>query len=108
MNDIIVKNLFNNLQKTSDQELIDVLFQNNSIRIERIISEGHTSPSNFWYDQDENEFVLLLSGKAILSFENENKIELNPGDYLIIPSHKKHRIDYTHPTEKTIWLTFFY
>ncbi|NMB81854.1 MAG: cupin domain-containing protein [Ignavibacteria bacterium] len=108
MSEINVKNIFHDIPEKSDEEFLEVLFQNNFLKMERIVSEGHSSPKNFWYDQDKNEFVLLLSGNAIISFEDGNSIELFPGDYFIIPAHKKHRVDYTDPNEKNVWFTLFF
>jgi len=108
MSDINVKNIFHDIPEKSDEEFLEIIFQNNSLKMERIVSEGHSSPKNFWYDQDKNEFVLLLSGNAIISFDDGNSIELFPGDYFIIPAHKKHRVDFTDPNEKNVWLALFF
>ncbi|MCX7907996.1 MAG: cupin domain-containing protein [Ignavibacteria bacterium] len=90
-------------------EFFKPLFQNEYIRIEKIVSEGHCSPPDFWYDQEENEWVLLLQGKAKLKFQNTNEIiELNPGEFILIEPHIKHRVEWTTPNEKTIWLAFFF
>jgi len=104
----VLKNIFDNFSKENEKEFIEEILSTKNFRLGRIISEGHTSPLNFWYDQDKNEFVLLLKGKAKLSFENGKKIELNPGDYMIINAHQKHRVDWTDPDQKTFWLTIFY
>jgi cupin 2 domain-containing protein len=103
-----VKNIFENIPEVLSEELIEELFSSPDLKIERIISEGHSSPEDFWYDQDKNEFVFLVSGSAELMFEDEKSIKLNPGDYLLIPAHKKHRVEKTDPTQKTFWLTVFY
>lgn len=103
-----LKNIFDNLPKELEEESFEEILSTQDFRLEKIISEGHTSPHNFWYDQDKNEFVLLLKGKAKLSFEDGSKLELKPGDYLIIPAHKKHRVDWTDPNQKTFWLTLNY
>ncbi len=105
---MIVKNFFKNIPASLPEEFVEELLTTKNFRMEKIISEGHSSSENFWYDQDENEFVMLLSGSAILSFEDEEDIKLNPGDYLIIPAHKKHRVKQTDSTQKTFWLTIFY
>lgn len=108
MSEINVKNIFHDIPEKSSEEFLEVLFQNNLLKMERIVSEGHSSPTNYWYDQDKNEFVLLLSGNAIISFNDGESIELFPGDYFIIPAHIKHRVDYTDQNEKTVWLTLFF
>ncbi len=103
-----LKNIFDDFPKNDDEEFIEEILSAKNFNLERIISEGHISPSNFWYDQDKNEFVLLLKGKAELSFDNGEKYELNPGDYMIINAHQKHRVDWTDPNQKTFWLTILY
>lgn len=105
---ITVNNIFESAPGKLDKEFIEELVNNNSFKLERIISDGHSSPEDFWYDQDKNEFVLLISGKAKLEFENDGFIELNAGDYLIIPARKKHRVVWTDPDQKTFWLILHY
>jgi cupin 2 domain-containing protein len=77
-------------------------------RIERIVSYGHASPAGFWYDQDQDEWVAVLTGKARLELADPaERIELGQGDHLLIPAHRKHRIEWTAPEEPTIWLAVF-
>ncbi|MCH7548676.1 MAG: cupin domain-containing protein [Candidatus Krumholzibacteriota bacterium] len=90
-------------------EHVEKLIDSAGVRIERIVSHGHASPEGFWYDQDENEWVVLLAGAARLRFESDNKtIELGPGDHVNIPAHTRHRVDWTQPDTDTIWLAVFY
>ncbi|MFZ2448397.1 MAG: cupin domain-containing protein [Syntrophobacteraceae bacterium] len=78
-------------------------------RIERIVSDGHASPQDFWYDQEEDEWVILLKGGAGLRFEGQEAVlVLKPGDWIEIPAHSKHRVEWTDPDEKTVWLGVFY
>jgi len=86
-------------------ELISVLEQNESVRIERIISTGQQSG---WYDQEESEYVILLEGRAQLAFEDDKTITLEKGDTLLIPPHQKHRVAYTSANPPCIWLCVFY
>jgi cupin 2 domain-containing protein len=101
-------NLFQNLPASLSQELFQTLLTAPSLRIERIVSHGHASPPGFWYDQDQNEWVVLLKGAARLQFEAEQPLELKPGDFADFPAHKRHRVDWTTPDEPTIWLAIFY
>ena len=104
-------NLFGNIPEELPKELINVLTENESVKVERIVSDGHGSPDGFWYDQDENEWVLLVSGSAVLSIEREpgiERIELKPGDHLLIQPHQRHRVESTSQTEKTIWLAVYF
>ncbi len=106
--EIFVRNIYEGTPDTIDQEFLEVLMENKSFRIERIISQGHSSPDNYWYDQSSNEFVLLLSGSAEIKFENDKIKYLKPGDYLVIPARKKHRVEKTDPGQDTVWLTIHY
>lgn len=100
-------NLFDNISEELSGELVEVLADSSNIRIERIVSDGHASPDDFWYDQDQNEWVMVVSGFAVLEFEDKS-VEMKPGDHILIPAHQKHRVASTSPTEKTIWLAVFY
>ena len=104
----MIKNIFNNIPAELKEEVIELLAGKDNIRIERIISRGHVTPGNKWYDQDEDEFVLLLRGKAHLLFENDELLEMKAGDYLIIPAHKKHRVVFTSEDIDAVWLTVFF
>jgi cupin 2 domain-containing protein len=100
-------NLFANFPSALPEELIETLLQSATIHIERIVSQGHASPKEFWYDQPENEWVVVLRGAARLRFEDK-VIELKPGDYVDIPAHKRHRVEWTMPEEATVWLAVHY
>lgn len=99
--------LFADLPPHLPDELFTTLLEATNIRIERIVSHGHTSPDGFWYDQCQHEWVVLLKGAAKLKFEDEI-IEMRPGDSVNIPSHRKHRVEWTTPDEPTIWLAVHY
>lgn len=93
------------------EEIFSDLVKNKNVRIERIVSTGQTSPKDFWYDQEENEFVLLLDGEAILEFKEDDKVKevkLCKDDYIDIKAHVKHRVKYTDTKKPTIWLAVFY
>jgi len=100
-------NLFAELPSNLPEELIEKLVDAPGIRIERIVSTGHASPPGFWYDQAESEWVVVLRGEAVLAFEDETQI-LKPGDYVLIPPHRKHRVNSTSLTEPTVWLAVFF
>ena len=89
-----LNNILKNIPKNLPDELVTILAEGKNFRLERIVSKGHTSPKDFWYDQVENEFVLLLKGKSEVSFEDDVKpVTLSEGDYINIPAHKKHRVE---------------
>ncbi len=103
-----MKNLFAALPTNLESEVFEDLVGNESIRIERIISKGHASPADGWYDQDENEWVVVLQGSGTILFEGGNEIRLKVGDYLNISAHKRHKVTWTDPNKTTIWLAVFY
>ena len=102
------ENLLANLPTTLPEELVTILAENRHVRIERIVSTGHTSPEGFWYDQEEHEWVLLLQGAAMLELDRGREVSLQPGDCLLIPAHEKHRVAWTSPGEPTVWLAVFF
>lgn len=102
------QNLFENIPSSIPEELFEEIDSADDVKIERIISDGHKSPPGFWYDQDKNELVFLLSGYGVIEFENSRKVKLNPGDYLKINAHEKHRVAETSNSTKTIWLAIHY
>jgi cupin 2 domain-containing protein len=102
-------NLFANLPVTMPEELCQTLLEVSSVRIERIVSTGQASPADFWYDQQENEWVVVLQGEAKLLFAGDQEpIHLRSGDTVNIPAHCKHRVVWTVPERPTVWLAVFY
>ena len=102
-------NLFTGYPSQLPEEVIDVLIESANVRIERIVSTNHHSPKDFWYDQTEHEWVVLLRGEASLRFEDDLRPQiLRPGDYVAIPPHCRHRVDSTSKDEPTVWLAVFY
>ncbi|WP_425615935.1 cupin domain-containing protein [Anatilimnocola sp. NA78] len=106
-----LNNLFAAIPADLPQELTQVLLAGTSLRIERIVSRGQSSPPGFWYDQPEAEWVLLVQGAARLrvldAAGTEREVSLAPGDFLHLPAHQQHRVEWTDPTETTIWLAIF-
>jgi cupin 2 domain-containing protein len=100
-------NLFADLPRHLPEELFTTLLEANHVRIERIVSHGHASPKDFWYDQDQHEWVVVLQGAARLRFE-DGTVEMRSGDFVNIPAHKKHQVEWTTPDEQTIWLAVHY
>ncbi len=78
----------------------------NGCRVEHIVSQGHCSPASFWYDQAEDELVCLLSGSALLRFE-QCQVFLTAGDTVFIPAHKRHRVEATSRDPACVWLCIF-
>jgi len=104
----VKNNLFENIPGNLDEEAFEQIVKSKQISIERIISKGHSSPTSGWYDQEQNEWVMVLSGKAILLFDDGSDITMKKGDYINIPAHKKHKVKWTDPNVETIWLAVLY
>jgi len=102
------ENIFINIIKNKDEEIFENIISKDCIKVERIISHGQTSPKEGWYDQNSDEWVMILKGEAILSFENSTDIKLEKGDYINIPAHTRHKVSWTLPDEDTIWLAIYY
>lgn len=104
-----VSNLLRDVPTDLPSELSELLHGTPELRIERIVSRGHSSPPGHWYDQDEHEWVLVVAGKARLQFEvSGDVVHLESGDYLEIPARVRHRVEWTDPDQKTVWLAVFY
>ena len=104
-----MNNLFTNIPTELPEELAENLTESEYVRIERIVSTGHASPDGFWYDQEEHEWVVLLKGEAKLLFVGDDEpIHMTAGDFVNIPAHRKHRVEWTTPDEPTVWLSVSY
>jgi cupin 2 domain-containing protein len=102
-------NLLASIAPALTDELIEVLVRAGEVRIERIVSMAHRTPPGEWYDQATEEFVLLLRGAAGLRFADEPaEVRLEPGDWLTIPAHRRHRVEWTGPEGPTVWLAVHY
>ncbi|MDB5377476.1 MAG: hypothetical protein JWR00_1922 [Rubritepida sp.] len=73
-------------------------------RVERILSHGASTPPGSWYEQGWDEFVLVVSGAAMLAFEDGGERRLEAGDYAILPAFCRHRVAWTDPAGETLWL----
>ena len=105
---MIAENIYKKIPDDLEEEIFEQLVRSENVKIERIISDGHTSPGAGWYDQAQNEWVMVLKGNASISFENGQVVDLNEGDYLNILSHQKHKVTRTSSTTETIWLAIHY
>jgi cupin 2 domain-containing protein len=100
-----VTNLFPALPGVSEHpgvETIHTLIQTSSLRLEQIVSRGQASEPGFWYDQSEDEWVLLLRGTATLDFSEDGMLELKAGGSLTIPAHQKHRVEKV--SQDAVWV----
>lgn len=95
------ENLFSLPAAAAGEQLLD-LFENSAVKIVRIVSRSHTSPPGFWYDQDQDEWVAVLKGRAVLEFADGATAVMAEGDSLVIPKHVRHRVCET--STETVWL----
>jgi cupin 2 domain-containing protein len=98
-------NIFADIPEQLSDELFECIIKKDNVLVERIVSNGHVTHAGQWYDQKGDEWVILLQGQATLLFEkNQQLINLIPGDYLLIPAHTRHRVEWTLPDFNTLWL----
>lgn len=108
-----ISNIFTTIPKDLCNEVFETIIKNDNVTIERIISFGHTSPPTGWYDQDRNEWIIVLKGSAEIVFltpsgQNETTATLSVGDHINIPAHTKHKVTWTTAESPTIWLAIHY
>lgn len=104
-----VSNIYSGVPKEFSGEMFEEIIRGGSFYLERIISKGHSTQKGQWYDQDRDEWIMLLKGGAGLMIEGEDElIILKPGDHLHLPAHIRHRVEWTDPTQETIWLALHY
>lgn len=102
-------NLFSNIPPSLPEELIEKIIETGSFKLERIVSKGHATPEGEWYDQDRDEWVVLLKGSAALLIEGQAAAALlKPGDHIRLPAHLRHRVEWTDPETETLWLALHY
>ncbi len=109
MTDPTSGNLFSPLPPPSPEESFEELLRGDGFHLERIISNGQATPEGQWFDQDADEWVVLLSGSAAIRFEGDEHVRtLASGDWLRIPAHRRHRVDRTDIERPTVWLALHY
>lgn len=106
-------NLLGALPDTLPAELFETILSTDRLRIERILSRGQSTPKGEWYEQEEHEWVLLVTGEALLAIvppgeDEPATLRLGPGDYVNLPARCRHRVEWTAPDRVTVWLAIFY
>lgn len=104
----MARNLFDPCPEARRDEVTEVLAGGPGVRVERIVSHGQASPPGFWYDQAEDEWVAVLSGRARLEFADGSLREMAPGDFVLLPAGLRHRVAWTDPAQPTVWLAVFW
>lgn len=106
---MVEHNLLAPLPAPSHDEVFEELLRGGEFRLERIVSTGQSTPEGQWYDQPGPEWVLLLSGSAVLRFEGPDEVlQLRAGDWVNIVAHRRHRVEQTDPHAATVWLALHY
>ncbi|MEZ8697176.1 cupin domain-containing protein [Vibrio lentus] len=103
-----MSNIYSDVPSSIPDEIFNDIIATENVRIERILSHGHSSPEQGWYDQDENEWVMVLEGQGVIEFEDGRLVTLSKGDYINIAAREKHKVLGTDKDAVTIWLAVFY
>lgn len=121
-------NIFDLKDLSVNEEIIKILFKNENVKIEKIISTGQTTD---WQESNKNEFVILVQGNAEIEYydnricedknfkTNENimknlkntndmKLQLGKGDIILIKKGERHRVSYTSKNPCCIWICIFF
>ena len=102
-------NIYQDIPEKLSEELIEVLLERPGLKMERIVSKGHRTPDGSWYDQKTHEWVMVLTGSAGLKIKGQKGVKvLKPGDYVFLPAHEKHRVEWTDETVDTVWLAIHF
>ena len=100
-----ILNILADLPPALSGEVFDTIVESGSLRIERIVSNGQATPEGEWFDQERDEWVLVLAGSAGLLFDGAHEPRcLGAGDHVLIPAGCRHRVAWTDPDVKTVWL----
>jgi cupin 2 domain-containing protein len=100
----MIANLLAQLPSRADDEIVEPLLERPGLRLERIVSWGHATPVGQWYDQEQEEWVMVLSGAARMRIQGKGEYALGPGDSVLLPAHCRHRVEWTDPDAPTVWL----
>ena len=106
---MIKDNIFLEIPDHIPEEIFETVLKTEHFKLERIVSAGGATPLGKWYNQDRDEWVILLSGSAGLLFDGDEKVcVMKPGDHIHIPAHRRHRVEWTDPNQRTVWLALHY
>lgn len=99
-----IVNLLDRLPPPGPDEAFEPLFERTGVRLERIVSSGQSTPPGTWYDQEQDEWVMVVAGAARLCIEGQGVFDMKPGDTVFLPAHCRHRVEWTDPRQQTVWL----
>lgn len=99
-----ISNLLDDLPPAGADEVFEPLVERPGVRLERIVSSGQSTPPDAWYDQEQDEWVMIVAGAARLCIEGQGVFDMKPGDSVFLPAHCRHRVEWTDPGQRTVWL----
>jgi cupin 2 domain-containing protein len=100
-----MNSIFENTKVSGFQEELFIqLFKNDNCIIEKIISTGQSTKEGEWLSGERDEWVILLQGFSEIKFYDGKIYKMKSGDYLLIPSNTKHRVENTSTNPHCIWL----
>ncbi len=94
-----ISNLFTDAVPPHEGERFDTILSHKNLVVERIVSSEAITPQE--YVQAQDEWVLLVQGKAVLQLAGES-ISLKAGDHLFLPAGVPHAVLRT--SEGAMWL----
>ncbi|MBA3314867.1 MAG: cupin domain-containing protein [Planctomycetota bacterium] len=105
----MLRNLFRSPSAPSREEVFETLVEGSAFKLERIVSTGQSTPPGEWYDQERDEWIALLTGRATIRFEHPAEtVTLSPGDWLLIPAHRRHRVEETAGDRDSVWVALHF
>ena len=91
------------IQEASSAEFFEhLLSDGKGMRVERIVSWGHVTPEGEWYDQEYDEWVVVVEGEARLGFADGTECALGRGEHIFLGRHVRHRV--IHTSRPCVWL----
>ena len=99
-----IANLLDDLPPAGSDEVFEPLLERAGVRLERIVSSGQSTPPDAWYDQEQDEWVMIVAGAARLCIEGQGVFDMKAGDSVFLPAHCRHRVEWTDPRQQTVWL----
>ncbi|MDR2007096.1 MAG: cupin domain-containing protein [Acidaminococcales bacterium] len=102
-----MQNIFECFQGNNGKEITEELFRLKEGRVARIISTGQKSAPGFWYEEKEDEWVIVLLGEGEIEWPDGRRKFLKAGDWLFLPALEKHRVAYTSACPPCVWLAVY-
>jgi cupin 2 domain-containing protein len=105
----MMNNIYARIPEGFREEMFEDILHGGAFKLKRVVSQGQATALGQWYDQDRDEWVVLLSGSAGIRVEGQEEVMvLKPGDYVHLPAHQKHRVEWTDAKAATVWLAIYY